>query len=186
VPTHPYVKNWQIFVCPSSAHQKPQIYDWANYGISIEHGPSWRFTGSAAANAPLYGRNWLEIYGSYLKNEEYLCNYGHSAPYYQGIGHSETGHDTPAQNVMLAEARDSSEDVDSNPINYNNGTYIEPGGTSWQEVWDQLSMRHNDGQNCTYLDGHSKWTKWDHFQSQDGKWALVPSMSHLGPDDRWP
>jgi prepilin-type N-terminal cleavage/methylation domain-containing protein/prepilin-type processing-associated H-X9-DG protein len=188
IPIQPYIKNWQICVCPSSAHQKPQVVNAVNVPMEMEHGPSWLFTGQVATNEFLYNpaATAVRIYGNYWKNEEYICNYGHTSPVYTGNNHSEVGHQTPAQNILLGESRDSREDVDTDPINENNAPYLEQGGTTWTQVYNLISGRHNGGQNNAYLDGHAKWNRAEWFRGPDGKYAVCPPMAGLADDAGWP
>jgi prepilin-type processing-associated H-X9-DG protein len=119
------------------------------------------------------------IYGNYAKNEELIANYGYYRTSYSGYEHNEAQWETTADIIIIAESRSGSEDVppDTNPFSANNGPYIEPGSTSWNEVFDQLSGRHNGGINCTFADGHAKWQRYEWFKTYEGRFAISPPMA---------
>ena len=99
----PYVKNTQIFQCPSE-NQWPYTYGMDPYWVYLN-------TGNA-------------------------LDYGAALPLAQFARPSET--------LLIGENRDGDW-----PTNL-------PGST-----WGAIQLRHNDGANCAFVDGHVKWEKLD-------------------------
>jgi prepilin-type N-terminal cleavage/methylation domain-containing protein/prepilin-type processing-associated H-X9-DG protein len=180
VDLEPYIKSIDIFVCPGSSAPKPvqrtfTAGTWSTGG-AIPTGLYWTndpgtANGSCANLRPC-------IFGHYARNDELLHNVG-----WTGIG-SGTNNDNPnmrmaswerpADVIMFADARDGSEDDDTNDFDEDNAPYFEPGSTTWTQVFNQFSNRHSNGRNCTFLDGHAKWTSKDWIRSPDGRYAICP------------
>ncbi len=116
----PYVKNWQVFVCPS--HTGTTIV--ANNGAPGS-------TLSYAFNVAYYG-------GSGVAGVSCTPPYGRSLAQVQD----------PAQTLLLVDYTGSFE-------------------VGWQYISSQptnmnfLPLRHNDGVNVGFVDGHAKWMKPD-------------------------
>jgi prepilin-type N-terminal cleavage/methylation domain-containing protein/prepilin-type processing-associated H-X9-DG protein len=204
IPLQPYIKSWDIFICPQSAAPKPQMIEFTADDGCLTWGddaPYVKLVGTFPGNVPANVRTARGcskpapiIYGNYAKNEELIANYGYYRTSYSGYEHNEAQWETTADIIIIAESRSGSEDVppDTNPFSANNGPYIEPGSTSWNEVFDQLSGRHNGGINCTFADGHAKWQRYEWFKTYEGRFAISPPMAklwrdgQLTDDQRWP
>ena len=177
----PYIKNGQILQCPSSGHAAVTQADYTNVTFADGSVRSGRFWGNAAA----YGNPVPQIYGHYAKNQEALGNYGGA------VGGSGRAKDStiadPALICAFAEAISFNEDDDGDYATgvHGNGPYIEPGATSWAEVYNMLSSRHMGGQNVTFCDGHVKWVKWDWFMTGDGKHSICPARESYGDSTGW-
>lgn len=173
----PYVKNGEVWRCPQSTSPRPFRRAFTNYGMS----DGGRMTGEFWTNQ----NSWPEIYGHYSKNEEFLANFGSFSTAYSGTMHSMAGWDTVADVVMVMESRGASEDTDGNQFSANNAPYLEPGGTNWLQVYDQLSARHSGGQNLLYCDGHVKWARYEWLRTPEGKHAICPPKKTLSDSAGW-
>jgi prepilin-type N-terminal cleavage/methylation domain-containing protein/prepilin-type processing-associated H-X9-DG protein len=175
-----YVKSKDVFICPSSNATKPTMQQFNNYPCTDDSAD--RLTGQYLSNVK--GRP--EIWGEYAKNEEFLANYGDTSSAYLGHGPSIDHWKDPAGVIFIGECKDPKEVKAANITvepDLCSGPYIEPGDTTWQQVWNQLSYRHNNGQNSVYLDGHARFRQKDWFATQDGKHAICPAKETLGPGD---
>ncbi len=103
----PYVKNDQIYQCPSS---RQWTYE---YGMD----PNWVYLTTGA-------------------------DYGLTLPLARFI--------RPAETLLMGENRDGDW-----PVNI-------PGST-----WGAIQLRHNEGANCAFVDGHVKWMKVDQLNAND-------------------
>lgn len=113
----PYIKNNQIFMCPSNASMSPSFVSYtggtddtlqSGYAINVSH---WL----AGAPTPPYGQSLGTI-------DDACC----VVYLWESTGPSEVG-------------------IDSNSHGY--------------VRTDAAALRHNEGQNLAFLDGHSKWLK---------------------------
>jgi prepilin-type N-terminal cleavage/methylation domain-containing protein/prepilin-type processing-associated H-X9-DG protein len=184
-PLQPYMKNGQILACPSSGHAKPEERDFAGYYVDTEPDyPSWPIPGNAWSNADSYGSHWAEIYGHYGKNEELLGNFG--GGYTSGLA-KESSLVDPANNIMIAEVIAFGEDGDGDwrVGIHQNRPYFEPGGTTWNELYNQIGSRHNGGCNMTFCDAHAKWNKWEWNRTPDGKHNWCPARETYADDRDW-
>ncbi|HOC31287.1 MAG TPA: prepilin-type N-terminal cleavage/methylation domain-containing protein [Armatimonadota bacterium] len=168
-----YVKTGQIFECPSSRAPKVYQKDFTNAVMS----DGTRVSGKFWTNMAAYPR----IYGHYAKNEEFMANYGYSQQTYTGAEHNIAKWKSTSDIIIIAESKAGAEDPDKGNWGDNNSPYIEPGSTTWNEVWDQLTARHNNGQNCIFADGHAQFKHIDWFKTQEGKHAICPAKENLGP-----
>ncbi len=175
----PYIKNGQIFGCPSSGHVQPTSAVFTNYGFSDGSVRS----GTYYCNAPAYGSNWPEVAGHYGKNEELLGNYGGG----EGGCATEMTLNEPANSIMLSEVISTPEDTDGNWYHgvHENVPYFEPGGTTWNAIFNQISSRHNGGCNSAFCDGHAKWLKFEWHRSADGKHAWCPARETYADATGW-
>ncbi len=175
----PYVKNDQIFACPSSGHAKPAAVQFTNTAFADG---SVR-TGSFATNTVTYGATLPRIYGHYAKNEETLANYGVAT----GGRATDSNLAEPANTVMHAEAISFAEDTDGayDGGTNANGPYIDPGGTTWTEVFNSISSRHNDGSNFLFCDGHVKWQSRSWVRSTDGRHAICWARQSYADGATW-
>ncbi|MCC7492717.1 MAG: prepilin-type N-terminal cleavage/methylation domain-containing protein [Fimbriimonadaceae bacterium] len=176
----PYVKNGQIFACPSSGHAPPAQATFTNYPFS----DGSRRSGSFWCNAPAYGSSWPEIYGHYGKNEEALGNFG--GGYSSGLAQDAQVRD-PANIIMIGEVISFGEDTDGDWRigTFQNRPYFEVGGTSWNELWNQVAGRHNNGANAIFMDGHAKWYSTSWHRSAEGKHAWCPARETYGDATAW-
>ncbi len=180
VPLIPYIKSNAVFNCPSSGASPVVETDMT--GVTSAEG--WQMNGMVPGNAAAYGNVRPEIYGHYAKNQEALGNYG-------GLRRGRASTSTieePALIAAIVESISTPEDADGDPMGgvNGNGPYIEPGGTTWNEVYNMLSSRHTGGQNVAYCDGHVKWVRWDWFQTGDGKYSICPYTSAVPDGTNWP
>ncbi|MFQ3610256.1 MAG: prepilin-type N-terminal cleavage/methylation domain-containing protein [Fimbriimonadales bacterium] len=204
IPLYPYIKNWDIFVCPSSSAPKPRLVEYtaADGCRANDDSPGSILVGTFPTNAPstITARGCSKvaprIYGHYAKNEEFIANYGYYRTTYSGLEHNEAAWDTTSDVILIAEARSSSEGVPerlrsvygTSTLPFDMAPYIEPGGTNWNEVFLMLSARHSGGQNAIFGDGHAKWVRYEWFYSDKGRFAISPPISRLNlPDSQnWP
>ena len=176
----PYIKNGQVFGCPSSSHGQPRPVAFANYGFS----DGSRRTGTFYCNAPQYGSSWPEIYGHYGKNEELLGNFG--GGYGSGLANDSSVQD-PASVIMIGEVMGFGEDTDGDwrVGTFQNRPYFEQGGTTWNELWNQIAGRHNGGSNALFMDGHAKWFSTQWHRSTDGRHAWCPARENYAATAAW-
>ena len=133
---------------------------------------------------PSNKNGYPEIWGHYAKNEEFLANYGDSGRTSPPIDRWKD----PSGIIMIGECKDPKEVISANVrSDKTNCTapYIEPGGTTWLEVFDELSYRHNNGQNSVYLDGHARFRTAAWFQTLEGKHAICPPKETLNNTAGW-
>ena len=201
---HPYIKNWDIFICPQSSAPRPRLVEYtaADGCRANDDAPGSLLVGTFPTNAPanVTARNCNKpaprIYGHYAKNEELIANYGYYRTTYSGQEHNEAHWDTTADIIIVAEARAATEGVPeflrsvfgTSTLPFDLYPYIEPGGTNWNEVFLMLSDRHSGGQNCVFGDGHAKWGRYEWFRSPQGRHAISPAIARLNlPDNQnWP
>jgi len=175
----PYVKNDQIIACPSSGHARPEPVAFNAYRFADG---SVR-TGTYLSNTVPYGAARPEVYGHYAKNQEALWNYG-----LLNGGHSSDAKMTDAAGtLMFGEAVSFPEDTDGDFAAgaFGNGPYLEPGGTTWNEVFNMISSRHNGGSNGLFCDGHAKWRTYSWIQSQEGKHAVCAARESYTSTAAW-
>ncbi|HAZ64318.1 MAG TPA: hypothetical protein DCZ72_12015 [Armatimonadetes bacterium] len=180
VDLEPYIKSGQIFACPSSGHAQPAPVQFTNYGFS--DGSSR--TGTFWSNTRPYGATWPEIYGHYGKNEEALGNFGGG---WGGGLASDASVQEPANIILIGEVIAFGEDTDGDwrVGTFQNRPYFEVGGTTWNELWNQVAGRHTDGSNVLFFDGHAKWHKTEWHRSRDGKLAWCPARADWADDAPW-
>lgn len=174
----PYVKNGQVWTCPSSSAPKPVQAQFNNYRAtdgSFVNGMAW-------TNEPTRARPY--IWGHYTRNDELLHNYGFtgaSSP----TNSSMASWERPADVILIGETRSGTEDDDTNDMDEDNAPYCEPGGTNWNQVYNHLSLRHQGGQNVIFGDLHAKFVKWEWFKSSQGKYAICPFQSAKADGTGW-
>jgi prepilin-type N-terminal cleavage/methylation domain-containing protein len=169
----PYVKSVDVFLCPSSTAPRPKLL------------PQGSYTCNDYANTVITGQFWSNardtrkviIFGNYARNDELIWNVGFSGT--AGAGYNLSHWKSTADVILLAECKDQKEakaaglasDIGEQPCN---GPYLNPGKTNWKEMFDELSYRHNGGQNCLFADIHAQFRKKDWFKTPEGKYALEP------------
>jgi prepilin-type N-terminal cleavage/methylation domain-containing protein/prepilin-type processing-associated H-X9-DG protein len=127
----PYVKNSQLFACPSGlpANTRPGCTSynpvrWMSYALQFGY----------VTNG---GARWSPAVDSNVNNTNCITFSDACGRHYSCAGH--TLHGTCAATTGWAD-----------PVNY---SYEIPYNR------DTLRMRHNDGLNCAFYDGHAKWMK---------------------------
>ncbi|GAB4461574.1 MAG: hypothetical protein OHK0029_27030 [Armatimonadaceae bacterium] len=153
--TGPYIKNWQIWQCPSD----PDKGGWNKQGsfcyeeqLRVVNMPGY-YAGMKDTPNDMRNAFPLSYAGNYLLNKVYTSRGGPLDMY------NLAGLARPA-NVFF------SADVGSynNPTSGNSfaGWYIIPGygqsTTLTVDRWDK-GRRHNQGRNWVFCDGHAKWHK---------------------------
>ncbi|MDW8106034.1 MAG: prepilin-type N-terminal cleavage/methylation domain-containing protein [Armatimonadota bacterium] len=205
IPLYPYIKSWDIFVCPQSSAPRPRLVEYtaADGCRANDDAPGSLLIGTFPTNAPdeIRARGCSKvaprIYGHYAKNEEFLANYGYHRTTYSGREHNEAAWETTADVIIIAESRSRGEPVPERlrsafggitSVPYDLPPYIEPGSTNWNEVFLTLSERHNGGINAVFGDCHAKWVKYEWFFTPQGRFAISPPISRLNlPDNQnWP
>ena len=204
IPLYPYIKNWDIFVCPQSSAPKPRLVEYtaADGCRANDDSPGSLLVGTFPTNAPaaITARGCSKvaprIYGHYAKNEEFIANYGYNRTTYSGLEHNEAGWETTADVILVTESRAQSEGVPerlrsvfgTSALPFDLYPYIEPGGTNWNEVFLMISDRHSGGTNAIFADGHAKWVRYEWFYSPQGRFAISPAITRLNlPDNQtWP
>lgn len=168
-----YVKSGEVFACPASSAKKPFRKTFTS--------------GTFTDGSPINGEYWTNqnnapmIYGHYAKNEEFMANFGYTLSSYSGNEHNVTKWKSTADVIMFMESKGPRE----TKIIDQQASYVDPGGTTWNEIWNMLAARHNGGQNVTFADGHAKWYRHDWFKSDEGKHAICPSKAKLAPTADW-
>jgi prepilin-type N-terminal cleavage/methylation domain-containing protein/prepilin-type processing-associated H-X9-DG protein len=170
----PYVKSGEVFQCPSS--KAPKVYQKAF--VNAEFSDRTHRSGTFWTNMAAYPR----IYGNYAKNEEFMANFGFTRTSYSGVEHNISNWKSTSDVIIIAESKAGAEDPDKGNWGENNAPYIEPLDTTWNQIWDQLTSRHNGGQNCVFADGHARFERAEWFKTLEGKHAICPAKEKLGPD----
>ncbi|MGQ9730998.1 MAG: DUF1559 family PulG-like putative transporter, partial [Candidatus Zipacnadales bacterium] len=154
-PMNAYIKNVQIFQCPSD-----QDRDFQN-----------RLTDSCS-----YGMNWLYCNGRYIRTgtspgAAYVWNYTPIPPMPWNIGGCEEFVWEPADTIAVTDSYGYPFVNDAQ-----SGT-----GTVYVGTWNNVADRHNDGVNCGYCDGHAKWNKKNAIRQWERWNATGFSYYTLGP-----
>lgn len=139
-PLAAYIKNVQIFQCPSDAY-----HDFQN-----------RITDECS-----YGMNWLYCNGRYISTSTpglWVYNPAKPAPW--KVGGCEENIEDPADTICLCDC------VGYTISGTGTRSYLpfvndaqSGNGTTYVSYWNNVADRHNDGVNCGYVDGHVKWNK---------------------------
>jgi prepilin-type N-terminal cleavage/methylation domain-containing protein/prepilin-type processing-associated H-X9-DG protein len=161
----PYIKNRvgniqergaSIFSCPSDATQQPQFIDASNIALY-----PWQF----ASNGAWFTQNW-NIIPNAAGRFPYFCSYAineHVADadpaVINGEGPSLALWESPSDTFLFLEANKSELEGDelSRPFDAAAGdTRV---ATFANNNWLGVQVRHSEGINITYMDGHAKWAK---------------------------
>lgn len=188
----PYTKSIDIFLDPQSSAPKPVKRTFTNFSftdrypgdtslvLSEEHWTNTPNNSTIAGNRP-------SLFGHFGRNDELLHNFGFTGQ--QGgqinTASNESTWESVSDKVMFACVRDGSEDDDGNDFDEDNAFYFEPGGTNWNQMFAQLSKRHNGGSVFVHLDTSAKWRRWEWVTGMDGKKALNPACSQLANTQSW-
>ncbi|MGD9497828.1 MAG: type II secretion system protein [Armatimonadota bacterium] len=145
-PMQAYVKNVQIFQCPSDS---PRGF----------------------VNQPMgecsYGMNWLYCNGRYIRSSSGTWNWTPAIPAPWKVGGCEEFVVEPADTICIT-------DVGPGSPYCNDGQSGADG--RYDGYWTKVSERHNDGTNCGYVDGHAKWNKknaireWERWNATGFAW----------------
>ncbi len=195
----PYTKSIDIFTDPASGSPKPvkRLFPTVVFSDHV---------GGSAANPSVTNQEFYTnvpvgqtgvsgscatlrpcLVGHFTRNDEYLHNYGEGGQI-GGVTNSASNASTwnrVSERIMYSFARGVGDDIDTNPWNDNNAVYFEPGGTNWNEIFNQLSVRHKGGAPFVMLDGHAKWRKREWLMSMEGKKYLNPACSQLPNTQNW-
>lgn len=162
-PMAPYIKNNQIWQCPSD-----QPHNFTNKPL----------------DEASYGMNWLYCNGRYIRTSSggtYLYTPALPAPW--KIGGCEEFIEDPADTICVTDAVgvtiNSSTGVRTPNVMVNDAQ--SGGGTTYAGGWNNVSDRHNDGVNCGYIDGHVKWGKKDSIRQWEHWNATGFCYGTLGP-----
>jgi prepilin-type N-terminal cleavage/methylation domain-containing protein/prepilin-type processing-associated H-X9-DG protein len=185
----PYVKSVDVFVCPTSSAPKPRALPQGTYTCNdnISGGSPTKITGQFWTNA--HQSTDPIIYGNYARNDELIWNEGFDGS--SGAGFNLSHWKSTSNVILLAECKDQKEakaaglGISQPGEDKFNGPYLNPGSTSWQDMYDQLSYRHNNGQNCVFGDGHAQFRNKDWFHSADGQYALEPAEVGVSVSQSW-
>jgi prepilin-type N-terminal cleavage/methylation domain-containing protein/prepilin-type processing-associated H-X9-DG protein len=177
VDLEPYIKSGEIFICPSSQAKRPVRKTFTNYLFSNGETRSGEFW----TNHPTS----LGIWGHYTRNDELIWNFGYRWNEFKGNTSAQQGWKSSTDIILLAEAKDGKEDNDADNYNDDNAPYIEPGATTWSEVYDLLSARHSGGQNCVFADGHASFRRKEWFRIAEGRFAISPPKAALNDTQAW-
>jgi prepilin-type N-terminal cleavage/methylation domain-containing protein/prepilin-type processing-associated H-X9-DG protein len=183
-PIESYVKSAEVFECPTAGMPRVTRKTFAAGAFPDGH----RYpAGSYLSN----DTTMPVIWGGYAKNQELLQNYADASQTLLGRPQSLGVFKTPSTVILFSESRGMPDDVtpsgarDANHHNDNNGPYLEPQGTTWRQVFNQVTDRHNGGANNIFVDGHSQWKSHAWFETQEGKHAVCPAKETKGVDQGW-
>ncbi|MGQ9733169.1 MAG: DUF1559 family PulG-like putative transporter [Candidatus Zipacnadales bacterium] len=128
----PYVKNVQLFVCPSfpppmtraTGCASHQVFRWMSYGANL-------------AYVRQGGGRWMGNVDANVRNANCIMFTDACGRHYTCVGHTTSGTCTPTSGW-------------EEPVNY---AYPIPPNAGAER------QRHNDGANHAFYDGHAKWMK---------------------------
>lgn len=188
----PYTMNIDIFTDPASSAPKPVQREFTNFSFTdrypgdtslVANGTFWTNTPNNSTSAG----NRPSLFGHFGRNDELLHNFGFTGQQGGQINTSsnESTWESVSDKIFYACVRDGAEDNDSNDFDEDNAIYFEPGGTNWDQIFNQLSKRHNGGSVFVHLDTSAKYRKWEWMTSMEGKKALNPACSQLPNNQSW-
>ena len=202
----PYAKSIGIFLDPASPQDRPVMRHFTNYVPSDAPATQPGIEGDFLTNATpglvyntqrsisFTAENCPTIFGHFARNDEFLFNYGPtpgpSDTTGAGKGSNESVWEYPSETVFYSMSKSEAEDDDT-PLTgatntwANNAIYFEPGGTNWNQVYDQLSIRHREGAVFAMLDTSAKWRNGKWLHSRQGKLALNPLCADVPDATGW-
>ncbi|MDX1934320.1 MAG: prepilin-type N-terminal cleavage/methylation domain-containing protein [Capsulimonadales bacterium] len=167
----PYIKNWQIWQCPSDADKG----GWNKLGsfcyeeqLRLVNMPGY-YAGMKDVPNAMRNSFPLSYAGNYILNKVYTGR-GTAFDMYNFAGIARPS------NVFF------SADVGSSTFGAANGNtfagwYIVPGyGNSATDSRWRQGKRHNEGRNWVFCDGHAKWYKDPAFQNADGTYKSSAAL----------
>jgi prepilin-type N-terminal cleavage/methylation domain-containing protein/prepilin-type processing-associated H-X9-DG protein len=141
---HPYVKNYQVFLCPSAQSRDERLIDTGEGTPAQRKDRRWQGSGSYGWNYWYLGAWPGQIFtlamvtapaetiavgeSTRLKNPGVI----YPAPHCEG---------TPSWSAAIKSEKDR------------------------LSFWTQFAARHQDGNNLVFVDGHAKWYKRAHVES---------------------
>ena len=149
---YPYVKNAQLYICPSAK-------DW-NYNV-------------IPSGIPPGGNNW---WSQYVGNCSYVYNYwlcGYGDPWQNPKGRKLADVQMPASCLLIADGNCGVHACCGADFRVFQAEICQsqPGGCNIQPDYpNDKYARHNGGENVAFVDGHSKWFKWNTIQQNQGAW----------------
>ena len=189
----PYTKSIDIFLDPASSAPRPVKRVFTNFrhsdmpANSTAPIPTGEFLTNVPEGVAASAGNVPTIYGHFARNDELIHNFGFGGQSGGAINTSSNAStwDSVSDKILFSCAKDGAEDNDTNDFDEDNAIYFEPGGTNWNAIFNQLSMRHTGGAPFVMLDGSAKWRKSDWLRSMPGKLALNPACSQLADNVAW-
>jgi len=192
----PYAKSADIFLDPMSSAPKPQLKRFTAYAPSDDLNRTTVIEGDFFTNVPqdasisidprtaipFTGANTPAIFGHFARNDEYLYNYGDPAG---GDAKNSSAWSNPSQTIYYSMSKAGSEDDDANDYDDDNAMYFEPFGTNWNEIFNQISLRHREGAIFSMLDTSTKYRKAAWLRSREGKLALNPRCVNVVDNLNW-
>jgi prepilin-type N-terminal cleavage/methylation domain-containing protein/prepilin-type processing-associated H-X9-DG protein len=157
-PLQAYVKNVQIFQCPSDP---------------VEH----NFKNDPMASCS-YGMNWLYCNGRYIRSSSGSWNYTPYVPPPWKVGGCEEFIDNPADTIAVTDCYGVTSSGGAN-VFVNDAQ--SGGGVTYVAYWNNVADRHNEGVNCGYVDGHAKWNRKQAIREWERWNATGFSFGTLGP-----
>lgn len=156
---NPYVKNAQIWKCPS----RSAITSWRRGWLPPGRGPGFQQLEFS------YGANnvWSYYYGSYTPRW-----YGDTLSRYASRGVGDASIARPAETIALVDANTLQIFAEgyggTQPFCTNGTDYrCEPRTTGyWGTTRGSIALRHNEGFNALFCDGHAKW----HRRTEQKNW----------------
>ncbi len=189
----PYTKNIGIFLDPASSAPKPELRTFTDFAFSDRYpgDTSLVASGEFYTNVPVgvnsAAGNRPSIFGHFTRNDELLHNFGFGGQIGGALNSSSNAStwQSVSDKILFSFAKDGAEDNDTNDFDEDNACYFEPGGTNWDQIFNQMSMRHKGGAPFAMLDGSAKYRKAAWLRSMDGKLALNPACSQLANNVSW-
>jgi prepilin-type N-terminal cleavage/methylation domain-containing protein len=195
----PYTKNVEIFLDPASGAPKPYKKLYATVVFTDHIGGSTsnpsvvnqEFWTNVPANVTDASGSCSTIrpcfFGHFARNDELIHNYGFTG-LQGGVTNSSSNESTwesTSDKILFSFSNDGAGDDDSNDFDNDNAVYFEPGGTNWNEIFQQIARRHRGGAPFAMLDTSAKWRSAKWLESLEGKIALNPACADLPNDVYW-
>ncbi len=188
----PYVKSIDLFTDPASSSPKPVQRDFTNITLTdgtIATGKFWTNVPEGVTSSYGPWNTRPTIFGHFARNDEILANYGFTPrPANVGLDTPSLNASTwerPSDGMMFASIKGGGDDKDGNLYNNNNAIYFEPGGTTWNEIFAQVSTRHTNGTVMSMLDTSARYRPADWLKSRKGKLAICPPCADVPNNANW-
>jgi prepilin-type N-terminal cleavage/methylation domain-containing protein/prepilin-type processing-associated H-X9-DG protein len=161
--TQPYIRNTQIFWCPSGSMSASALGTVATYTVTTHYLPIWYGQAWWGIPAPI---NTDALSGGCINGGKCstTSDAGGSGPWTTGAFFSMGMASHPAEAAWVVEGYGS-----QNPANLNQGQI---GFSGWDEGGE--SYRHNGGWNVGFFDGHAKWAGRQQFWSAKAETVPAP------------
>jgi len=189
----PYTKSIDIFLDPASPAPRPEKRTFTNFNFSDRYPGDTSLIASEVhyTNVPVgvtsSAGNRPSIFGHFSRNDELIHNFGFGGQSGGQINSSSNAStwDSTSDKILFSFAKSGAEDDDTNDYDSDNAPYFEPGGTNWNEIYQQIATRHNDGAPFGMLDGSAKYRKAVWLRSREGKLALNPACVDVPDATGW-